>query len=426
MASRNLLSLDKTQEFIHEIASLMNASNESRINIQIGENLVYTGFIQEPQMSKLTPSRVEVLRSAINQLGTSSNIKQKIVLSCNQQEVFVFEKGQVVLNELVAKPEGIIAMLPATNAIAAIGKTQTNQEVNNTHQPFEFPEDIEMRRRTQQFLEEQEKLTQNRRAENSKNWLWYQIAKIETKRGVYSGSVSVDAIRELAISKAPVPENLTSERDIAVTRASGFVYQIALKLVSHEGKELVPGVKSINSLGYTITYNEITQDLSIDKPTQTYLQRDTGKIARSYRPEGILKAQNGEIIHNQLLTQDLANFEYLECKLLSAECLPSMEHMVEIYAKEAPAAIETWTGGNKAEAKIETLLAKVFVSFKANIQIIKLEKHLQVRDIEGNLVMKAYGEKVEKPMSYEQIEDWKARYSRLNLEKNSDAIKLRF
>lgn len=408
MMNRNLLTPEKTLEFIQELASLMNASLGDRINIQIGKNSVYKGVIgQEPEITKLTAARAGVLRTAINQLGQASNIKQRIVLLHNEQEVFVFEKGQVVVNKLVKEN---VSMLPS-NALHPF-ELDTNEDVNNNHSSPELPEDENIRALTKQFLEDKERLIQIQREENSKNWLWYQIAKIEYGRGEYSGSVSVDAIRELAISKAPVPENLIVERDAAVTRASQFVHLIALKVISIEGKEVIPGVKTSTSGGYTITYNETTGDLSIDKPNQSYLRHDTGKIERSYRPNGILKAKYQDIISNKLITKDLANFDYIECKLLTLECLSSLQDIVETHGSECMAPIETWTGGKKEEAKIENVLAKSFISYKANIQIIKLGKHLQVRDLEGNLIMKAYGDKVEKPMTRVQLSDWTARYAR--------------
>lgn len=86
-----------------------------------------------------------------------------------------------------------------------------------------------------------------------------------------------------------MPESLIVERDAAVTRASQFALRIALKVISIEGKEVIPGVKTSTSGGYTITYNEATGDLSIDKPNQSYLRHDTGKIERSYRQSGNFK-----------------------------------------------------------------------------------------------------------------------------------------
>jgi hypothetical protein len=409
MMNRNLLTKELTQ-FIQELANLMTATTGDKINIQIGKNPVYTGIIgQEPELSKLTDARVGILRTVINQPEASSKIKQTIVLSHNQQEVFVFVKGQVVVNNLISKSDLVVSMLPASTVSAF--ESDINDVTSNVKSSL--PEDDNIRAVVEQFLGEKERLVQIQREENSKNWLWYQIAKIEDGHGEYFGSVSVDAIRELAISKAPVPaENLIVERDASVTRASQFVLRIALKVISLEGKEVIPGVKTSTSGGYTITYNEATGDLSIDKPNQTYLRHDTGKIERSYRPGGILKAKYQEITYNKLLTKDLANFDYIECRLLTKECLPSLQDMVDVHGSECKGKIETWTGGKKEDAKIENVLAKSFISYKANIQIIKLGKHLQVRDVSGNLIMKAYGDKVEKPMTRVQIQDWTARYTR--------------
>lgn len=293
----------------------------------------------------------------------------------------------------------------------------TNEDTTGAVQTSELPEEGNIRIVIEQFLEDKQRLVTMQREENSKNWLWYQIAKIEYGRGEYAGSVSYDAIRELAISKAPVPENLIVERDASVARASQFILRIALKVISLEGKEVIPGVKTSTSGGYTITYNETTGDLSIDKPNQSYLRHDTGKIERSYRPNGILKAKYQDIISNKLITKDLANFDYIECKLLTLECLSSLQDIVETHGSECKAPIETWTGGKREEAKIENTYAKCFISYKANLQIIKLGKHLQVRDVSGNLIMKAYGDKVEKPMTRAQLSDWTARYSRFVADK---------
>jgi hypothetical protein len=411
ISNRNLLNQEETQKFIQELATIMSATSGDRIHIQIGKNQVYTGVIgQEAEMSKLTYGRAQVLRTVITQSEASSNIKQRIVLTHNQQEVFVFEKGQVVVNKLIS--EKVIPMLQADTVSAFESDINVTSNVKSN-----LPEDENIRSVTLQFLEEKERLIQIQREENSKNWLWYQIAKIEDGQGEYEGSVSVDAIRELAISKAPVPENLIVERDASVTRASQFALRIALKVISIEGKEVVPGVKLSTPMGYTITYNEATGDLSIDKPNQTYLRHETGKIEKSYRPGGILKAKYQDISYNKLLTRDLANFDYIECRLLTFECLSSLQDMVDVHGKECKAPLETWAGGKKEDAKIENTLAKSFISYKANIQIIKLGKHLQVRDLEGNLIMKAYGDKVEKPMTRAQLEDWTARYTRFITDK---------
>ena len=112
-----------------------------------------------------------------------------------------------------------------------------------------------------------------------------------------------------------------------------------------------------------------------------------------------------------LLTIDLANFDYIECRLLTKECLPLLRDVVERYAKEDKVSIEIWKGGKSEEAKIEARLGKIFVSFKAGIQIIESGKHLQIRDLEGNLLVKAYGDKVDKPMTRALWQDFKARYA---------------
>jgi hypothetical protein len=95
------------------------------------------------------------------------------------------------------------------------------------------------------------------------------------------------------------------------------VLNVASKALELDGKELVPGVKIAAVQGYTITRNEATGDLSIDKSNQTFLRHDTGKIEQTYRPDGVLKAKGNEVTHNRLLTKDLDNFDYIERKQLT-------------------------------------------------------------------------------------------------------------
>lgn len=287
----------------------------------------------------------------------------------------------------------------------------TTQEIEEFIHIDNFTEESNLREATQNFLEEKQRLTQAQREENSKNWLWYQMSKIETSRGDYRGTVSVEAIQELAIIKAPVPEKLLLERSEAVARASQFILKVALSTLEQEGREVIPGIMTVIVLGYTIIYNSATQDLSIDKVSQAYMRHETGKIERSYRPDGIFKAKGQEISFNLLLTKDLANFDYIECRQLTRECLPLLRDIVERYAKEDKVSIEIWAGGKSEEAKIEQTPGKIFVSFKAGVQIIESGKHLQVRDLEGKLIVKAYGDKVEKPMTRAFFSDFKARYA---------------
>jgi hypothetical protein len=286
----------------------------------------------------------------------------------------------------------------------------TTQKVENHTYITNFTEEANFREATQNFLEEKQRLALIQREENSKNWLWYQMSKIEMSKGDYYGSVSVEAIQELAIVKAPVPEKLLSERSQAVARASQFILKVALKVLEQEGKEVIPDVVTAIVLGYTIIYNSTTQDLSIDKVNQTYMRHDTGKLASSYRPDGIFKAKGQKVSFNLLLTKDLANFDYIECRLLTKECLPLLRDIVERYAKEDKVPIEIWLNGKSEEPKTETGLGNIFVSFKAGMQIIESGKHLQVRDLEGNLIVKAYGDKIDKPMTRALWQDFKARY----------------
>ena len=106
---RSLLSIEQAQEFIKQLAQRMDANSGDKIEIQMGKNSVYEGVVgQEPDMSKLTETRVEVLRAAINMdappiegKGELSNLKQTIILEKNDVAVFQFEKGQVQLSQLV-------------------------------------------------------------------------------------------------------------------------------------------------------------------------------------------------------------------------------------------------------------------------------------------------------------------------------------
>lgn len=66
-----------------------------------------------------------------------------------------------------------------------------------------------------------------------------------------------------------------------------------------------------------------------------------------------------------------------QCKVtilpLGTELTTQEADIVELHGSEYMGKIETWAGGNKQEAKIEKVSAKTFVSYKANIQIIKVE-----------------------------------------------------
>ncbi|MBW4595396.1 MAG: hypothetical protein KME46_21445 [Brasilonema angustatum HA4187-MV1] len=427
-ATRALLSIEQTHNFIKELASRMDAKSGEKINIQMGKNSVYEGIVgQEPEMSKLTDTRVGVLRSAIDmdtpalgQKGEPSNIKQAIVIEKNDQEMFRFEKGQVLSSKLIepeitnlqpAQIEGVEVVSQEKSAVVAFESITPFEVIKKEVEASQLREESHVRASTKQFIEHKEQQAQLQREENSKNWQWFQMSKIEEKQGVYSGSVSVEAIQDLAVSKAPVPENLRSERDGAVQKAEQFVIQVAHKALQQKGKELVPGVRTATVTGYTITQNEATGDLSIDKSNQTFLRHDTGKIEQSYRPDGVFKAKGNEVTHNRLLTKDLDNFDYIERKQLTRDSLAPLRDMVNVYGKEGKVPIETWVGGTKENAKIEKMQGRAFISEKAGIQIIESAKHLQVRDIEGNLQMKAYGDKVEKPFTREQVKDFQARYA---------------
>jgi hypothetical protein len=75
--------------------------------------------------------------------------------------------------------------------------------------------------------------------------------------------------------------------------------------------------------------------------------------------------------------------------------------------------IEVWPGGKKQDAAIEKMSGTAFRSEQMKLQFIESGKHLQVRDLEGNLQMKAYGDKVEKPLTHEQNKSFDTRYQAL-------------
>jgi hypothetical protein len=428
-ANRALLPVEQTQEFLKELTQRMDAKVGDKVKIQIGKNPVYEGVVgQEPDMSKLTEARAGVLRAAIDidipQIGSKgdpSNLKQAIILEKNDEQVFWFEKGQVLESKLLEAVqvqsetliEGIeVVQLESQEQfpVAAFESVTAFEELRKEVEASELPQNSSVRASNQDFVQQKEQQAKLQQEENFKNWQWFQMSRMEDRSGTYEGSISIQAIQELAVSKAPVPENLRSERDGAVSRAEQFVIQVALKALEQDGKEILPGVKMAEVGGYQITKNDATGDLAIDKPNQTFLRQDTGKIEQSYRPDGVLKAKGEEVTQNRLLVKDLDNFDYIECKQLTRDNLEGLRDLVQTYGKEGNVPIETWLGGKKDNAKIEKMQGRAFVSEKAQMQIIESGKHLQVRDMEGNLLLKAYEEKVEKPMTREQSADFKGRY----------------
>ncbi|MBD1930079.1 hypothetical protein H6F74_28210 [Trichocoleus sp. FACHB-90] len=429
---RSLLSIEQAQEFIKQLAQRMDANSGDKIEIQMGKNSVYEGVVgQEPDMSKLTETRVEVLRAAINMDAPPiegkrelSNLKQAIILEKNDVPVFQFEKGQVQLSQLV-EPQPLqveqATEIDGVQVVSQIPQEQSPVEVFESVTPFEvvkkeidvsdLPQDSSVRASTQEFVQHKELQSKLQQEETSKNWQWFQVSRLEDRQGAYQGSVSIEAIQDLAVSRAPVPENLRSERDEAVHKAEQFVIQVASKALEQEGREVVPGVKQVETGGYLITKNERTDDLAIDKQNQSFLNHQTGKVDHSYRPDGVLKAVGDEVTHNRMLVKDLDNFEYIERKQLTKDNLEGLRDMVKTYGKDGNVPIETWTGGKKDGAKIEKMQGRALVSDKAQMQIIESGKHLQVRDTEGNLQMKAYGNQVEKPMTWAQSQDFKERYA---------------
>ncbi|GJD22659.1 hypothetical protein RIVM261_076150 [Rivularia sp. IAM M-261] len=92
-----------------------------------------------------------------------------------------------------------------------------------------------------------------------------------------------NAIRELAISKAPVPENLIIERDASVARASQFILRIALKVISLEGKaELIE-----THYNWFVTVEPDSGEYFIDKNMEAAWhkcrEKHPGKIHHTFR-----------------------------------------------------------------------------------------------------------------------------------------------
>jgi hypothetical protein len=432
--NRTLLPLDQTQDFIKELATKMDAQVGDKINIQMGKNSIYEGRVgQEPDLSKLTETRVGVLRAAldmdtpnIGEKGDPSNLKQAIVVEKNSEPVFQFEKGQVLMSKLVelepvqiqptAQVEGVeVVPLPGVeqSPVTAFESVTPLEALRQSVEASELPQDGNVRASTSEFVQQKEAQAKLQQEENAKNWQWFQMARMESERGAYSGSTSIEVIQELAVNKAPVPEALKEERDAEVSRAEQYVMSVASKALESEGREILPGVKQAEVGGYQITLNQASGDLSIDKPRQSFLRQDTGKIEQSYRPDGVLKAKGQEVTHNRLLVKDLDNFEYIERKQQTRENLTGMRDLVQSYGQRGNVPIEVWPGGKKQDAAIEKMSGTAFRSEQMKLQFIESGKHLQVRDLEGNLQMKAYGDKVEKPLTHEQNKSFDTRYQAL-------------
>ncbi|AFZ22062.1 hypothetical protein [Allocoleopsis franciscana] len=436
-ANRALLSFEQTQEFIKELAQRMSAKDGDQIKIQMGKNPVYEGRVgQEPDMSKLTETRAGVLRAAIDMdtpnigsKGDPSNLKQVILLEKNDVQVFRFEKGQVEMSLLtepeptqgqsMAQVEGVEVVSLESNGslepsfLTAFESISPLETLRHEVEVSELPQDGNVRASTAEFVQQKEAQAKFQQEENAKNWQWFQMARMESERGTYSGSTSIEVIQELAVSKAPVPEAIRGERDEAVRRAEQYVIQVATRALESEGREVLPGVKQVEVGGYQITKNEATGDFAIDKPRQSFLRQDTGKIEQSYRPDGVLKVSGSEVTHNRLLVKDLDNFDYIERKQLTVENLAGMRDLVQSYGQKGNVPIEVWPGGKKQDASIEKMQGSAFRSEQMKLQFIESGKHLQVRDLEGNLQMKAYGDRVEKPLTREQCQSFSSRYQAL-------------
>lgn len=95
--------------------------------------------------------------------------------------------------------------------------------VRQSVEASELPQDSNVRGSTSEFVQQKEAAAKQQMEENSKNWQWFQMARLEERLGTYSGSVSIEAIQELAVSKAPVPDALRDERNSTVAKAEQFV-----------------------------------------------------------------------------------------------------------------------------------------------------------------------------------------------------------
>jgi hypothetical protein len=431
VANRSLLAFEQTQEFIKELSQRLDAKEGDQVKISIGKNPVYEGKVgSEPEMSKLTEARAGVLRAALDmdtpalgEKGEASNLKQAIIVEKNNELMFQFEKGQVKMSKLLeaksVEPsfnvEGVevVPLETEHSPVKAFESVTPFEVLHKEVEASELSQDSNVRASTQEFIQQKEAQAKLQQEENGKNWQWFQMARMESERGTYSGSTSIEVIQELAVNKAPVPDGIRGERDEAVSRAEQYVMQVASKALETEGKEILPGVKMAEVGGYQISKNEATGDLSIDKPRQSFLRQDTGKIEQSYRPDGILKAVGQEVTHNRLLVKDLDNFDYIECKQQTRENLAGMRDLVESYGQKGNVPIEVWPGGKKQDASIEKMQGSAFRSEQMKLQFIESGKHLQVRDLDGHLQMKAYGDKVEKPMTHEQCQSFSSRYQAL-------------
>lgn len=432
VANRSLLTFEQTQKFIKELSQRLDAKEGDQVKVSIGKNPVYEGKVgSEPEMSKLTEARAGVLRAALDmdtpalgEKGEPSNLKQAIIVEKNNEAMFQFEKGQVKMSKLLevepiaSNVEGV-EVVPLTekqleqSPVAAFESVTPFEILHKEVEASELSQDGNVRASTQEFVQQKEAQAKLQQEENGKNWQWFQMARMESERGTYSGSTSIEVIQELAVNKAPVPEAIRGERDEAVSRVEQYVMQVASKTLETEGKEILPGVKMAEVGGYQISKNETTGDLSIDKPRQSFLRQDTGKIEQSYRPDGVLKATGQEVTQNRLLVKDLDNFDYIERKQLTKENLAGMRDLVESYGQKGNVPIEVWPGGKKQDASMEKMQGSAFRSEQMKLQFIESGKHLQVRDLEGNLQMKAYGDKVEKPMTREQCQSFSGRYQAL-------------
>lgn len=431
VANRSLLTFEQTQEFIKELSQRLDAKEGDQVKVSIGKNPVYEGKVgSEPEMSKLTEARAGVLRAALDmdtpalgEKGEPSNLKQAIVVEKNSEPLFQFEKGQVKMSKLLevepiepsSNVEGVevVPLETEQSPVKAFESVTPFEVLHKEVEASELSQDSNVRASTQEFIQQKETQAKLQQEENGKNWQWFQMARMESERGTYSGSTSIEVIQELAVNKAPVPDGIRGERDEAVSRAEQYVMQIASKALETEGKEVLPGVKMAEVGGYQISKNEATGDLSIDKPRQSFLRQDTGKIEQSYRPDGVLKAVGQEVTQNRLLVKDLDNFDYIERKQLTKENLAGMRDLVESYGQKGNVPIEVWPGGKKQDASMEKMQGSAFRSEQMKLQFIESGKHLQVRDLEGNLQMKAYGDKVEKPMTREQCQSFSGRYQAL-------------
>lgn len=429
MASRKL-GVEQTQELIDVLASRMGAEPRDRIDIKIGKDSVYRGAVGEsPEYNKLTPTRADMLRAAVDLDGTRTEdvepgtnytkSRSAISLEKNGEEVFRLEKGQLVVDKLPARTEVAVEEEVATpitqSPIETFKEVVENSSLASTSN---------VRRGAEQFAESLAERAQEQQSEAAKNWLWFALSRSEERRGQYEGSVSVGEIQQLAMQKVPVPDGLRAERDAAVERAEQYAIAVAQKALEQQGNNMPSGERVAAVGGYQITQSQ-NGDLTIEKPVMSFLNHDTGQINQSVRPNGVLKVEADRVTVNRLMVKDLDKFEYIEKCLdrqrenlteerlalnqATKEVLPMIREVLEQkgYGK---VLIENWKSADSTKPQMKEMVGKTHYSEKMGLTFVQAGKHLQARDKSNNLQMKAFGDTVDRPFTGEQIKNVKQGY----------------